>query len=202
MNWTTRVHDWVSEELSWDKLLPSEQPIYVTSLIYSFGVLTLCSLVLVLASGIIMAMKGPLWYLDSSLGEFFRSVHFWSAQGFFFFMTMDLVGQFFMGAWRQGRGLTWVLGALAFGVAVLDAFTGYLSRGDFFSQWNQVQAKDAFNGAGLDGLINILNNGQIYGLHIVVLPAILILLVSWHLLAVRRRGVVPPYAINSKEEEK
>ncbi|QRF23580.1 hypothetical protein FY534_07790 [Alicyclobacillus sp. TC] len=93
------------------------------------------------------------------------------------------------------------LGVLSFAVSVLTAFTGYLSRGDFFAQWNQVQSKDAFNGAGLDGFLNILNNGQVYGLHIVVLPMILIGLVGIHLLAVRSKGVVPPYSVRSSETE-
>ncbi len=104
-----------------------------------------------------------------------------------------------MGSWRGGRRFTWVLGALAFAFSVIDAFTGYLSRGDFFSQWNQVQSKDAFNGAGLDGFLNILNNGQVYGLHIVVIPVILMILVGWHLIEVRRKGVVPPYDLNTKK---
>ncbi len=106
-----------------------------------------------------------------------------------------------MGSWREGRALTWVVGALSFAVSVIEAFTGYLSRGDFFSQWNQVQSKDAFNGAGLDGFLNILNNGQVYGLHIAVFPAILIGLVSIHLLAVRSKGVVPPYSISAKKRD-
>lgn len=200
MNWTARIRTRVSEQLAWDKLLPSEQPVYVSSLVYSFGVLTLSSLVVVIASGIIMAAKSPVWYQTSGVGEYFRNIHFWSVQAFFFFMTMHLVVQFFMGSWREGRGFTWVLGVLSFGVSVLTAFTGYLSRGDFFSQWNQVQSKDAFNGAGLDGFINMLNNGQIYGLHIAVLPIILIALVGWHLVAVRRMGVVPPYEVDAKQE--
>ncbi len=202
MNWTERIRKQVSEQLAWDRLLPSEQPVYVSSLVYSFGVLTLSSLVIVIVSGIVMAAKGPDWYQVSGLGEYFRALHFWSVQAFFFFMTMHLVVQFFMGSWREGRSLTWVLGALSFGVAVITAFTGYLSRGDYFSQWNQVQSKDAFNGAGLDGFFNSLNNGQIYGLHIAVLPAVLILLVGWHLIAVRRKGVVPPYPDESDQSAK
>ena len=196
MNWTRKVRTTVSEQLTWDKLLPSEQPIYVASLVYSFGVLTLSALVVVIVSGIIMASQGPLWYQTSDVGNYLRSIHFWSVQGFFFFMTMHLVVQFFMGSWREGRSFTWILGAVSFGISVITAFTGYLSRGDFFSQWNQVQSKDAFNGAGMDGFFNALNNGQIYGLHIVVLPVILIVLVGWHLFAVRRMGVVPPYPTN------
>ncbi|MFX4302244.1 cytochrome b N-terminal domain-containing protein [Alicyclobacillus tolerans] len=201
MNWSREIRIRVSEKLTWDNLLPSEQPIYVNSLVYSFGVFTLSSLVFCIASGVIMASKGPLWYQHTSLGDFMRSIHFWSVQAFFFFMTMHLVGQFFMGSWREGRAMTWVWGALSFAVSVLTAFTGYLSRGDFFAQWNQVQSKDAFNGAGLDGFLNILNNGQVYGLHIVVLPMILIGLVGIHLLAVRSKGVVPPYSVRSSETE-
>lgn len=193
MNWTKQVRHTLSEQLTWDNLLPSEQPVYVSSLVYSFGVFTLSSLVFVIVSGIILSAKGVTWYQVSGLGEFVRSVHFWSVQSFFFFMTMHLVGQFFMGAWRQGRAFTWFLGALLFGTSVVEAFTGYLSRGDFFSQWNQVQSKNAFNGAGVDGFLNILNSGQVYGLHIAVIPVILLVLVGWHLVEVRRNGVVPPY---------
>ncbi|MCI0182887.1 MAG: cytochrome b N-terminal domain-containing protein [Acidibacillus sp.] len=205
MNWTKSMRTTVTEKLTWDNLLPSEQPIYVSSLVYSFGVFTLSSLVFTIMSGVIMAAYGPTWYQYSAAGAFFRSVHFWSVQAFFFFMTMHLVGQFFMGSWREGRAMTWVLGALSFGVSVITAFTGYLSRGDFFAQWNQVQSKDAFNGAGLDGFLNILNNGQVYGLHIAVLPLILIVLVGWHMVAVRAKGVVPPYQavhVQKKEGEK
>ena len=200
MNWTAKIRQGVSEKLTWDNLLPSEQPVYVSSLVYSFGVFTLSSLVFCIASGVIMSAKGPLWYQSSSLGEFMRSVHFWSVQAFFFFMTMHLVGQFFMGSWREGRAITWFIGALSFGLSVIEAFTGYLSRGDFFSQWNQVQSKDAFNGAGLDGFLNILNNGQIYGLHIAVIPLILLGLVGWHLIAVRSKGVVPPYEARTRKQ--
>lgn len=201
MNWTKTLRKGVSEKLTWDNLLPSEQPVYVSSLVYSFGVFTLSSLVFCIASGVIMSAKGPLWYQTSSLGDFMRGIHFWSVQAFFFFMTMHLVGQFFMGSWREGRAATWVIGALSLGVSVIEAFTGYLSRGDFFSQWNQVQSKDAFNGAGFDGFLNILNNGQVYGLHIAVVPLILLGLVAWHLVAVRSKGVVPPYPSPIKVKE-
>lgn len=197
MNWSKAVRTVMSEKLTWERLIPSEQPVYVSSLVYSFGVFTLSSFVFCIASGVIMSAKGPLWYQVSPLGGFMRSMHFWSVQAFFFFMTMHLVGQFFMGSWREGRAITWLIGALSFAVSVLEAFTGYLSRGDFFAQWNQVQSKDAFNGAGLDGFLNILNNGQVYGLHIVVLPLLLTGLIGWHLLAVRSKGVVPPFTARS-----
>ncbi|MDA8345731.1 MAG: cytochrome b N-terminal domain-containing protein [Thermaerobacter sp.] len=200
-NWTAAVRGRL-EDITWDSLLPTEQPVYVRSVVYSFGALTLGSLVIVIASGILLAANGPFWWQTPGAGVFVRGLHFWGVQTFFFFMILHLTAQFFMGSWRLGRGGTWILGVLSFATSVITAFTGYLSRGDFFSQWNQVQSKDAFNGAGIGAWFNVLNNGQIYGLHIAVLPAILVALVSLHLLLVRRLGVVPPYPADNQLEEK
>ena len=199
-NWTGTIRSSL-EDITWDKLLPTEQPVYVRSVVYSFGALTLGSLVVVIASGILLAANGPFWWQVSGAGVFTRSIHYWGVQAFFFFMILHLTAQFFMGSWRHGRSATWILGALSFALSVVTAFTGYLSRGDFFSQWNQVQSKDAFNGAGIGGWFNVLNNGQIYGLHIAVLPALLVAVVSLHLVLVRRLGVVPPYPADQSEEE-
>ena len=199
-NWTGSIRSSL-EDITWDKLLPTEQPVYVRSVVYSFGALTLGSLVVVIASGILLAANGPFWWQVPGAGVFTRSIHYWGVQAFFFFMILHLTAQFFMGSWRHGRSATWILGVLSFALSVVTAFTGYLSRGDFFSQWNQVQSKDAFNGAGIGGWFNVLNNGQIYGLHIAVLPALLVAVVSLHLVLVRRLGVVPPYPADQSEEE-
>ncbi len=199
-NWTSTVRRQVAD-ITWDTLLPTDQPVYVRSVVYSFGALTLGALGLLIVSGVVLAANGPFWWQVPGPGTFTRAVHYWSTQAFFFFLVLHLVAQFFMGSWRLGRGRTWVLGALSFGVAVVTAFTGYLSRGDFFAQWNQVQSKSAFDGAGIGAWFNVLNNGQIYGLHIAVLGPVLLVLVGLHLTWVRRRGVVPPYPADRGEQE-
>ncbi len=199
-NWTEAVRK-RAETFTWESLLPTEQPVYVRSVVYSFGALTLGALMVVIASGIILAANGPFWWQTPGAGVFMRGIHYWGVQAFFFFMILHLTAQFFMGSWRLGRAGTWILGVLSFALSVVTAFTGYLSRGDFFSQWNQVQSKDAFNGAGIGGWFNVLNSGQIYGLHIAILPAILIGLVSLHLLLVRKHGVVPPYPADNEQVE-
>ena len=186
--------------LPYEELFPDRLPFYVSSLVYSFGALTLGSFVMLIVSGLVMVANGPLWWQSSSFGLFMHAVHFWSAQAFFFFLLLHLTSQFFMGSWREGRILTWMVGVLTFGLAVVEAFLGYLSRGDFFSQWNQVQGKDAFNAIGAGAWLNLLNNGQIYGLHISVLPAVLIILVGVHLVLVRSKGLVPPMAPDPGEE--
>ena len=192
MNITRVVKKEIKKDLDPDMMLPDTLPVYVSSFVYMFGVLTMASLIIVILSGIIMVLEGPIWYQYSSVGLLFRSIHFWGAQVFFFFMIVHMISVFFMAGWREGRIITWMLGVMLFGISMFEAFLGYLIGGGFFAQWNQVQAKDAMNAIGLTGFINILNNSQIYGLHVVILPIVLVALLGIHLFFVRKKGVVPP----------
>ena len=56
--WTTRMREAAVDALPPDKLLPDKQPVYVASWIYVFGVLTIGSLIVVLASGVILGLGG------------------------------------------------------------------------------------------------------------------------------------------------
>lgn len=201
MNLTGKVRARVSEALPLEELLPDEQPVYVHSYVYLFGILTVASFIVLILSGVILAAFGPQWWHVSGAGHFLNSIHFWSVQAFFFILVLHLWAQFFMGAWRDGRGLTWVSGAVTFVVALGTAFTGYLSQQNFSSQWIAVQGKDAMNAAGIGGFFNLLNFGQMYGFHIFILPWIVAALISFHLLLVRLRGVVKPYPLPSRSPE-
>ena len=81
---------------------------------------------------------------------------------------------------------------MVFLVSIVTAFTGYLIQQNFDSQWIAVNAKDAVNGIGLGGLFNVTNFGQQYGLHVMLFPIAVTLLVVLHIIQVRRRGVVRP----------
>ncbi len=175
-----------------EDLLPDRLPEYVHSYVYFFGVLTLASFLTLVLSGIVLVIFGPTWWHISALGHFVNSVHFWAVQTFFFFMVLHLWAQFFMAAWRGGRAVNWVSGVVLFLVSILTAFTGFLSQQNFDSQWVALQGKDAFNALGVGGFFNILNFGQIYGLHIVLLPLLLAALIGFHLYLVRSKGVVTP----------
>ena len=184
-----------------DQLLPDKQPAYVRSVVYLFGALTIASLALVILTGTVLAIFGPQWWHTNGVGHFFNSLHLWSVEALFFFMVLHLWGMFLMGAWRDSRGRTWVMGAVAFAVSMVAAFTGYLSQSNFDSQWIAVSAKDMFNGLGVAGVFNVLNFGQMYGFHIFILPAALIGLVAVHIVLVRLRGVVRPYPLKGEQRE-
>jgi quinol-cytochrome oxidoreductase complex cytochrome b subunit len=149
---------------------------------------------MVLTSGIVLALLGPQWYHVSNVGRFVNSLHLWSVELFFFTMVIHLWGKFFMAAWRGKRALTWVTGAIAFLGSIATAFTGYLIQSNFDSQWISTQAKDGLNSVGVGAWFNVLDYGQMLLFHVILFPLILGVLVIWHVLLVRRRGVVPPFA--------
>ena len=193
-SWTLRLRQATDRHLPMDHLLPDRQPYYVGSWVYVFGVVTIAALVWVIVSGVVLSFMGPQWWHDSRVGRFFNSLHFWSVQLFFIFMVLHLWGQYFMASWREGRAPTWMVGVVTFAVSIVAAFTGYLSQQNFDSQFIAVNAKDAMNSAGIGAFFNVLNFGQMYGLHVMLLPIAIIALVFLHIVQVRMKGVVPPIA--------
>ena len=161
-----------------EKLLPDKQPSYVASWIYVFGVLSLASLIVIIASGSILALKGPGWWHFTGIGHFFNSIHLWAVELFFFFMVIHLWGKYWMAAWRGGRARVWITGAVTFLVAIPCALTGYVSQQNFDAQWISTQAKDAMNAAGIGSFFNLLNFGQMYSYHVLLLPAAVVAIVD------------------------
>ena len=190
--WTARLRNAWQRNLPVDKLLPDDQPAYVASWIYVFGVATIAALGVIIASGIVLAFQGPAWYHTSDIGKFTNSMHFWSVQMFFAFMVIHLWGKFWMAAWRGNRVRTWMTGAVTFVVSIATAFTGYLIQTNFDAQWISFEAKDGFNSVGVGAWFTVTNLGQMLLLHVAFLPLILGVITFIHVLMVRRRGVVPP----------
>ncbi len=190
--WTAGLRDRLSKTVPEGQVLPDRQPAYVSSWIYVFGVLTLAGLVVVVGSGVVLAMGGATWWHTSSFGHFMNSVHLWSVELFFACMVIHLWGKFWMAAWRGHRGLTWVTGVVAFVASIGAAFTGYLTQANFSAQWISGEAKDGINSIGVGGFFNVLNPAQMLTWHIVVLPLAVGVIALMHIVMVRRHGVVPP----------
>ena len=193
--WTGRLRNAAVRRWPPERLLPDGQPTYVASWIYVFGALSLASLTVLIGSGVILALKGPAWWQVTSVGHFFNSIHLWGVELFFFFMVIHLWGKYWMAAWRGGRARVWMSGAVTFLVAIPCALTGYVSQQNFDAQWIATQAKDGMNAAGVGAFFNLLNFGQMYSFHVLLLPMAVVALVVAHVLLVRRNGVVPPFEI-------
>lgn len=197
-NWTVGLREKALETLPPETLLPDGQPTYMSSWIYVFGVLSIAALVTLILTGTILTLKGPAWWHDASVGHFINSMHLWAAELFFFFMVVHLWGKYWMAAWRGGRIRIWVTGAVTFLVAIPCALTGYVAQENLDAQWISTQAKDAMNATGIGSFFNLTNFGQVYSLHIWLMPLLVAGLVAVHILMVRRNGIVPPFQLEDE----
>lgn len=200
MSLTEKAQRFVTRNMSMEDALPTQMPVFVNSVAYLFGVLTLSALVMLIITGGIMVIFGPNWYHGSGTGHFFNSLHFWSTQVLFGGLILHLVTKFAMAAWRDGRWKTWIVGAITFAILIPTVLTGFLAQSNWDSQWIAVQAKDAMNSLGVGAYFNTLNLGQVLTLHIAFLPFVAIVLVILHLLLVRRDGPVKPIEDKKREQ--
>lgn len=193
-----RARRWFLTNWPPQQLAPDAEPIYVKSWLYTMGVATLAALIVLILTGVIMAVFGPAWWTTTKIGAFVDGLHYWSVELFFLFMMVHFLASFLMGAFRGGRWSTWMLGFLSFLTAVVTAFTGYASLQDFEAQWITTQGKDAINSTGMGAILNLLNPGQMITMHVILFPAIVLLAVGIHLLFVRKHGITPPYDVREE----
>jgi len=193
MSVTEKLQGFVKDNLTLDDALPTKLPVYVNSVAYLFGVSALCALVMLIVTGLILSIFGPNWYHVSATGNLFHSFHYWSAQLFFAFVVLHLSTKYFLGAFRDGRWKTWMIGVVTLAAAILTGFTGYLTAANWSAQWHSVQAKDAMNAMGVGGFFFTTNYSQVLTLHVALFPALVVLLVVIHILFVRHEGPVKPY---------
>lgn len=168
-------------------------PSYGNKFFYSLGFLSMISFVILIVTGIIMTFYGPTWWLTSGFGAYMRSVHMWATQAFVLFVLLHLLVVFFTSGFKKPRRLTWMLGVLMLFVVLAETEFGYALRGDYSSQWRSLQGADFYNGSGLGWWLNPLNYVQIFGIHIVVVPLVIIGLLLLHYVLVRVLGIAKPY---------
>lgn len=174
------------------RLMIEEAPHYANRFFYSLGFIAATSFALLVVSGIVEVFKGSTWWLTDPVGVFFRSLHMWSTQAFIVFILLHLIVVFLTTGYRGPRRWTWVLGVCMFVFALIETELGYALRGDFSTQWRALQGADFFNGSGLGWWINPLNEFQVLGIHVAIVPFIIILLLSLHYALVRFLGIATP----------
>ena len=128
-------------------------------------------------------------------GLFMRQVHHWSALLFVVAIAVHMMRVFFTGAFRRPREINWVVGASLFLLAMGAGFTGYSLPDDVLSG-NGLRIIDGvmkaipligthlsllFFGGEFPGHTVI---GRLYSLHIMIVPALLLLTVAIHLFMV------------------
>ncbi|GAA3587490.1 cytochrome bc complex cytochrome b subunit [Klugiella xanthotipulae] len=128
-------------------------------------------------------------------GLLMRQVHHWAALLFVASIGLHMLRIFFTGAFRKPRELNWVIGFVLFVLAMAEGFTGYSLPDDLLSG-NGLRIIDGIiKGIPIVGTwISFLlfggefpgNDivGRLYSMHIMLLPALVIVFIALHLVFV------------------
>jgi ubiquinol-cytochrome c reductase cytochrome b subunit len=168
-------------------------PLYAESYWYAMGGLAFLMFVLLTASGVVESLLGPYWWLTSSTGRFVKSFHYWSAQGFFFFMLLHLFRVWATGSFRGRRIFNWWIGLSIFMLAMGENLFGILARGDWESQFVALHSDNMlFIQPFFFNLFSPGNFSADLTIHIAVMPVVISGLILGHIVLVRINGMNRP----------
>jgi quinol-cytochrome oxidoreductase complex cytochrome b subunit len=145
-------------------------------------------------------------YLQTQLpfGRLVRNLHRWSGNLLLLAAFLHLLRVFYTGAIDRPRRSNWVIGLGLFGLAILANFTGYLLPWDQIAYWAVTISSSMLEYLPLAGGVLkawVLGGSEpgagtlisFYALHTAVLPALLLLLLPFHIWRIRRaQGLVVP----------
>jgi len=181
---------------------------------YAFGSATLFAMILQIATGIFLTF----YYSPSSAtayestkyiiekvpaGHFVLSLHYWGASAMIALMAMHLLQVLLWGAYKKPRELQWIVGVILFILTLVLGLTGYLLPWDLnalLASKVAIQvagsvpivgpATQMFLQVGAD--IGTLTINRFFGIHVWLMPAMLVLLVGMHLAIFRWNGPAGP----------
>jgi ubiquinol-cytochrome c reductase cytochrome b subunit len=139
--------------------------------------------------------------IQASVPEHFvRSLHSWGTNFMIVLVVLHLLWVFFEGAYKRPRELTWVSGVILFLGTVALGFTGYLLPWDQEGYWATTVGTSMAGYVPVIGdfLVQVLRDGakvsgatltRFYAVHMLVLPAIILLSFVPHIFFVFRQGM-------------
>ncbi|HEX4649422.1 MAG TPA: cytochrome bc complex cytochrome b subunit [Steroidobacteraceae bacterium] len=217
---------WLNKRLPIDEFLAEQVTGYYApknfNIWYFFGSLALLVLVLQLVTGIFLTMfykPGELTSFDSveyimrevDYGWLIRYLHSTGASAFFIVVYLHMFRALLYGSYRAPRELLWLIGMLVYLTLMAEAFMGYVLPWGNMSFWGAQVIVNLFGtipGIGKPlvewirgdyGIADATLN-RFFALHVAAIPLALLLLVTLHLVALRRTGSNNPDGIEIKEK--
>lgn len=214
----SRIYEWLDSRLklkSLEKSLMDEPIPGGASWIYVFGSATLFLFVLQAVTGMFLAVyyaPTPDHAYDSvqfienqvTFGWFVRGLHHWGASGMVVAVGLHMLQVFLYGAFKPPREMMWMVGVVLFLLVMGFAFTGYLLPWDQTAYW---ATRIGINMVGTvplvgDFLMKVMRGGETLGaltlsrffaVHVLFLPALIIMGIMLHLFILRRVGPAGPW---------
>ena len=214
----SRLYDWLDSRLNLKAVEHSllDEPIPGgASWIYVFGSATLFLFILQAITGMFLAIyyaPTPDHAYDSvqfietqvTFGWFVRGLHHWGASGMVVAVGLHMLQVFLYGAFKPPRELMWMVGVVLFLLVMGFAFTGYLLPWDQTAYWATQVGINMVGTVPLVGdlIVRVLRGGETLGaltlsrffaVHVLFLPALIIMGVMLHLFILRRVGPAGPW---------
>jgi quinol-cytochrome oxidoreductase complex cytochrome b subunit len=207
--------DWVNNRLGTEELMEDQYnrivPIHATNYIYCFGGIAFVLFIILAITGILLAVyyqptpDGAYQSVVSistnvAFGWWIRSIHKWAAGGMVLLVFVHMLRVFFTGAYKRPRELNWLSGVVLLVITLGFGFTGYLLPWDQKAYWATKVGTDiagATPGIGHFLLVSLRGGetisaatlGRFYDLHVLVLPALIIMMLGGHFWMIRRHGI-------------
>ncbi len=209
----TRVGDWLDERLGWGSLW---QAIFLRKIpkvnwLYTLGSATLFVAVNQVVTGILLTIYyvptpdhayNSVQFITTqvSAGWLIRGLHHWGASAMVVLSFLHMLRVIYYGSYKFPREMTWLTGVLLLIIVLGFGFTGYLLPWDQKAYWATTVGTRIFEvtpGIG-ELLLRVMRGGEelsavtlarFYGIHIWLLPAALLFLISVHLYLVIRIGI-------------
>jgi ubiquinol-cytochrome c reductase cytochrome b subunit len=181
---------------------------------YAFGSATVFAMILQIATGIFITFyyapsTATAWESTKFLiekvpaGGFVLALHYWGASAMIALMTMHLLQVLLWGAYKKPRELQWVVGVILFILTLVLGLTGYLLPWDLNALLASRVAINIAGNAPILGpaILNFLQDGngigtltinRFFGIHVWLVPALLVGLVGMHLAIFRWNGPAGP----------
>ena len=209
------VVDWANNRLGTEELMEDQYnrivPIHATNYIYCFGGIAFILFLILLVTGILLAVyyqPTPEGAYQSVLhistqvqfGWWIRSIHKWAASGMVLLVVVHMLRVFFTTSYKRPRELNWISGIVLLLVTLGFGFTGYLLPWDQKAYWATRVGTDIAGSTPLIGhfLLVTLRGGEnitaatlgrFFTLHVLVLPAIILVFLGAHFWMIRRHGI-------------
>ncbi len=154
---------------------------------------------------------GSVYYISNvmTFGWFIRGIHHFSSQAMIILLALHLLQVLWAGAYRAPREVNWWFGMALLFITLGFSLTGYLLPWDQKGYWATKVATNIMGGAPGVGpyLQKVVVGGpdygnqtltRFYGLHVGVLPALMVMCIAAHVALFRRHGVTPPKNADKK----
>jgi ubiquinol-cytochrome c reductase cytochrome b subunit len=217
-----RLMGWFDSRLGLSHQFLRPAPNYSLNPFYWLGALTVVAFVIQGITGIILALyyvpspdqayPSTLYIINTvSYGRFLQTVHLYTAYAMIMLAFMHMMRGYFVSVQKKPRELMWVVG-MAMGFVTLGfGFTGYLLP------WTVVSKSATDVGVGMikalpssiaSFLIFLIEGAggdptellRFYDLHVIVLPAALLLLLTLKMYMLESHGISEPMAVAEETE--